>query len=558
MPQNGTQEQLDPSIVNLAQAISKTETAGQKNPYTAKGGSGEYGAYQYTAPTWQADSQKYLGQSVKLEDSTPEQQDRVAYNKIKDLGSQGHNPSQIASIWNSGKPDPTGNVGVNKQGIKYDTPQYVKSVESAYNQIRSGVKNPETTPTASTVGNETTGTPTTSTDTGNPLVNFAKGVGNFLFPIVGDVKDVVTGENKKSGVQIAADLGLSLLTFVPGIGWAGKGAQAAKLGVEGASLAAKAGGWSALLKMAGIGATAGGLGAISEGGGLKEAAKGAVTGGLVGGALGGVGQILTKAAGALPERIAGSILTKASPDTVKYAIEKGLGSPTKMLTESKDAIKILGNNLGEVLSHPQYAGLRVSAEEVLPKVIERFPNAGLAPNTIVKKLMQVVPNQKTLIEKLVSKTGLTLDELHTLNSDLGANTFKTVFDNPAVKAGKDVASAFYHSASDIIKTKAPETEQLFSQLSREYPLRTALEQVVRRGQKAKTFNLRDLMALIAGFSAAGPVGAGLAYGGEKLLTSPTSNLKVAGLVSRLGRSQLLKKGGQYAGLVSSRLAGSNQ
>ena len=147
-----TQQPLDPSIVNLAQAISKTETQGQKDPYTAKGGSGEYGAYQYTAPTWAEDSQKYLGQSIPLEQATPAQQDEVAYNKIKDLGSKGYNPSQIASIWNSGKPDPTGNIGTNSSGIKFDTPQYVKSVGQTYEQLRGGNTNPTTTPTSSTVG----------------------------------------------------------------------------------------------------------------------------------------------------------------------------------------------------------------------------------------------------------------------------------------------------------------------------------------------------------------------------------------------------------------------
>lgn len=162
-----TSQPLDPSIVNLAQAISKTETQGQANPYTAQGGSGEYGAYQYTAPTWAADSQKYLGQSVPLDSATPAQQDEVAYDKIQDLGKQGYSPAQIASIWNSGNPDPTGNVGVNKYGVKYDTPQYVKSVETAYNQLRGG-QQVNTPPTSSTVGDEQTGTPNTTADPNAP------------------------------------------------------------------------------------------------------------------------------------------------------------------------------------------------------------------------------------------------------------------------------------------------------------------------------------------------------------------------------------------------------
>lgn len=144
-------EQLDPTIVNMARAIKSVETSGSQNPYQAKGGSGEYGAYQYTAPTWAADSQKYLGQAVPLEGATTAQQNQVAYGKIKDLKAQGYTPDQVASIWNSGKPDPTGNVGTNSAGVKYDTPQYVRSVTSAYNQFKNG-QFPTPQPTASTVG----------------------------------------------------------------------------------------------------------------------------------------------------------------------------------------------------------------------------------------------------------------------------------------------------------------------------------------------------------------------------------------------------------------------
>lgn len=121
--------QLDSSIVALTKAIGKSESSGN---YAAQGKSGEYGAYQYTKPTWEADSQKYLGQVVPLEQATPAQQDEVAYKKVSDLGKQGYNPAQIASIWNSGKPQWEGNVGVNKYGVKYDTPAYVKNVAKAY------------------------------------------------------------------------------------------------------------------------------------------------------------------------------------------------------------------------------------------------------------------------------------------------------------------------------------------------------------------------------------------------------------------------------------------
>lgn len=75
-------------------------------------------------------------------------------------------------------------------------------------------------------------TPINKTSTG---VGFFKDVGNFLFPIVGDVYNDVTGKSNKSVLQQVGDLGLSALPFIPGLGEVGEGARA----VEGAGMLAK-------------------------------------------------------------------------------------------------------------------------------------------------------------------------------------------------------------------------------------------------------------------------------------------------------------------------------
>ena len=129
---------LDPQVVNLAKAIRQTESNGN---FQAQGKSGEYGAYQWTAGTWAADSQKYLGQSIPITDATPEQQNEVAYKKIADWKAAGYNVGQIASMWNAGGGKPnaylTGNSGVNSYGVKYDTSAYAKKVATAYQQFKS-------------------------------------------------------------------------------------------------------------------------------------------------------------------------------------------------------------------------------------------------------------------------------------------------------------------------------------------------------------------------------------------------------------------------------------
>jgi hypothetical protein len=123
--------ELDNDVVNLAKAIRQKESGGR---FDARGASGEAGAYQFTKPTWQKSAQKYIGNANAP--LTPENQNKVAYSQIKEWKDQGYNPGQIASMWNSGKPDPTGNVGVNKFGVKYDTPAYVQGVYSEYQKLK--------------------------------------------------------------------------------------------------------------------------------------------------------------------------------------------------------------------------------------------------------------------------------------------------------------------------------------------------------------------------------------------------------------------------------------
>lgn len=223
------QQQLDPTVVNMARAIKSVETSGQSDPYTAQGKSGEFGAYQYTPETWAGDSQKYLGQSVPLTSATVAQQNQVAYGKIKDLKSQGYNPSQIASIWNSGKPDATGNVGTNSKGVNYDTPQYVNSVVSSYNQFKSGL-NPTPQPTASTVGNNAPA-PDSSQSEGllSKLGGRASDIGSNVADIAGQLQGQKGSQGwwsdlLQTGGDIAGGLGdviNSGLELIPGV----KGAE---------------------------------------------------------------------------------------------------------------------------------------------------------------------------------------------------------------------------------------------------------------------------------------------------------------------------------------------
>lgn len=122
---------IDPDAKRLAMAIRQQESGGN---YEAKGQSGEYGAYQFMPETWKSSAKQVLGDANAK--PTRENQNKVAYTKIKTWKDQGYKPDQIASLWNHGKPEYQGVVGTNKQGVHYDTPSYVKNVYSHYNKLK--------------------------------------------------------------------------------------------------------------------------------------------------------------------------------------------------------------------------------------------------------------------------------------------------------------------------------------------------------------------------------------------------------------------------------------
>jgi len=106
---------------SIASAIKKVESSGN---YQARGGSGEFGAYQFMPNTWREWAGKYAG-NPNLK-PTPENQDFIANAKISELIKKGHTPQQIALIWNGGEPKIK--KGVNKYGVAYDSGAYANKV----------------------------------------------------------------------------------------------------------------------------------------------------------------------------------------------------------------------------------------------------------------------------------------------------------------------------------------------------------------------------------------------------------------------------------------------
>jgi len=133
LSKDGTQ--LDPSVVALAKAMRRAES---NENYSAPGKSGEYGAYQFTEPTWKAWAGKYLN-NPNADVRDPVNQDKVAYYRILERKQAGLTPEQITSEWNSGNPNAylENHRGVNKYGVMYDTPSHVNKVMGYYSTLKN-------------------------------------------------------------------------------------------------------------------------------------------------------------------------------------------------------------------------------------------------------------------------------------------------------------------------------------------------------------------------------------------------------------------------------------
>lgn len=297
-PQNTPQ--LDPTALTLSRAIRSAEGG----DYTNSSGDGgtSAGAYQWNNFVGGKSTKLNPGQvpsnfqsaasqfGLDPSDFSQTNQDHVAYEQIKAQLDAGHSQSEVASWWNSGSYNPAGKVGYNATiGSSYDTPAYVAKVQKYYQQQMQSPSggSPLTPPPGSAAPagalpgySAPTPPPPLSASTqqsqqqpeslGGKALDVAKGIGNFFFPAVGDVYNDITGNNKKTALQQAGDVGLSALPFIPGLGEVGEAARGAEAGAEGAGLLGKLAG-SSIAKNAAVGYGAGVASNLSGGQGIGQA-----------------------------------------------------------------------------------------------------------------------------------------------------------------------------------------------------------------------------------------------------------------------------------------------
>ncbi|MFA5185351.1 MAG: hypothetical protein WC551_02600 [Patescibacteria group bacterium] len=144
-PTNGptptnTKGALTTDAQTIANAIKQIESGGN---YSAKGASGENGAYQFMPATWKSWAKQFLGDANAP--MSQANQDKVATAKVQSLLDQGYNAQQIALIWNGGTP--VVKKGVNSKGVAYDSGAYASKVLSVLGGTNPNtVISPSTTP----------------------------------------------------------------------------------------------------------------------------------------------------------------------------------------------------------------------------------------------------------------------------------------------------------------------------------------------------------------------------------------------------------------------------
>jgi hypothetical protein len=103
--------------------------------YYKEGRSGDYGAYQILRSNWNKWTKRYL--KMKDVPMTPFYQDLLAHELMEYYISKGYSTKQIASLWNCGSPNYIGKIGVNKYGVKYDVPRYVKDFMKIFDKLNT-------------------------------------------------------------------------------------------------------------------------------------------------------------------------------------------------------------------------------------------------------------------------------------------------------------------------------------------------------------------------------------------------------------------------------------
>lgn len=550
MDQN-TQTQLDPQAVMLAKAIRQSESGGK---FDAQGKSGEYGAYQYTKPTWDKLKSKY-GLQSEFGAMSPEDQNKAAYSQIKEWKDQGKNPGQIASMWNAGEGEPdayTGkfsdgspSVGKNKMGVDFNVPAYAESVAKAYHSLKGGkevVADPSNPSSTAAVQQPTEKPEPDRRDwmaRGADILTSIFG-GNKIGEAIGTqiAKATASPEAKQyvapgpSSKEVLGDVGQVGLTLA-----------SSAVGGEGLGVLGRLGLGSAL--GAGLGATH----AIANKG---EIGKEALTGGALGLGAGAVGEVAGKLLSFLPKSLVGSALRGADEETLQTALRKkfmtvsgGIESTQKEMAEAESVIS---------KALKPHANLAADTEEIADKVINGYTDVNGHAVEGLGNSRYTIDDLINNAKKLNGKNALLWEKLSAGQANLQeVNTLRSALDREVQKVYKlggagpvaqrlELGAQLAGAMRDYVKTAEPSLVPVFQEYAKSVQLNKLLQKVAKRRGAGFRFGLYDITSFLAGHSLGGVPGGLANLALTKTLQNPSADIAIsrglqgAGLVGRaIGR-----------------------
>lgn len=224
---------------NFTKAIFQHESGMN---YNATGDAGtSHGAGQWQPATWKLQAKDVLGDENAP--MTPENQSVVAQGTFRhwftpiEKGGLGLNAAQGAAKWNSGSPDgwenKVGTATINGQPVKYNVPQYVKSITDLYQQYKGQNSQssqgfnptPYSKPTNGTsvpdnsVANLPDNPPSTDTSLGTELLNRTNDAGGAISDTMSGKINPVSGllQTVGAGAGALGDVVNKGLELIPGV-----------------------------------------------------------------------------------------------------------------------------------------------------------------------------------------------------------------------------------------------------------------------------------------------------------------------------------------------------
>ncbi len=248
----------------------------------------------------------------------------------------------------------------------------------------------------------------------------------------------------------------------------------------------------------------------------------------ISGAISGTAKGLANLTDSIPRRIVNNLLPQLkNSETIDYAINNTkLGTVDSMVSASEKALSSYDSQIQSILTHPDYADIKIAAQSVIDSTLKQFPNSEYTAEQIVSKMKTQLPGSSGLITKLQNGE-LTLEEANQLRQAVDKITYKTIIDSPEVRAGKDVAEAFGNALRNEVKTTAPETVPIFKNYSKEVNLKKALNKLSAKEAKKGAVSMKELLGALGASGLTGPMGGAITLGAEKLVNTPAVRVGAA-------------------------------